>query len=282
MKSIFFSFLCLGAVASYAQPKTITQAVLTTKTTIVSPEGDAPPSQVTTDGGGGEVRIMRFGGDGETKSTTYLKNSLVKTVTDNEMNITTTIRDNDKKMTTTLMQMNGSTTGFYATDEEQEASRKQMDSLMQSRRPDGAAVPNMAPPKTEIIYVDGTKKIAGLECKKAILISTRPNRTDSNTIWYCPNFKLQGIAATGGVTGFGGRSTTIAGLDNLNGFPMQYQMMMNRGRKMTVEVTKIDIEKEVKDKEFTIPKDVKLESIKERQVFNGSGGNGNIQIRIGG
>jgi hypothetical protein len=281
MKSILTLLLCSTAFGTFAQQKIITQATITTKTTIVSPDGDdgAPPPPPAPDGA--EVRVFRYGGDGETKAVTHLKNNLVKTVVNNEMSITTTIRDNDKKMTTTLMQMNGSTTGFYATDEDQELMRKRMDSLMQNRRQNGDATQNNTPPTTEITYVDETKKVAGVICKKALVIITRANKKDSNIVWYAPDFKLQGITSTGGLAGFGGMGgrTQLGGLDKLNGFPMMYEMTMNRGRKMTVEVTKIDIEKEVKDKEFEIPKDVEVRAMKDMQ--NG-GGPGMMQIRIGG
>jgi hypothetical protein len=45
-----------------------------------------------------------------------------------------------------------------------------------------------------------------------------------------------------------------------------------------VEVTKINIEKEVADKEFEIPKDFVVKPIKDMQNGNGPG----IQIRMGG
>ncbi|MBL0146416.1 MAG: hypothetical protein IPP48_12400 [Chitinophagaceae bacterium] len=277
MKRFVLSLLCISVIFANAQVKTVAQATIITKTTILSPDGDdgMPPPPPAPDGA--EVRIVRFGGDGETKSTTYLKNNLVKTVVTNEMSINTTLRDNDKKITTTLIEMNGTKTGFYATDEETEQRRKQMDSLMQSRMPGNETAQNTTPPLTEIIYIDESKKIAGVACKKALLVTTRKNRIDSNVVWYCPDFKLQGITTTGGSAGFGGRVSTLNGLEKLNGFPMQYEMTMNRGRKMTVEVTKIDIEKEVKDKEFEISKEFDVKPIKEMQ----NNGGGMMQIRIG-
>ena len=282
MKYITLTLLSLCTTVVFAQQKKISQATITTKTTIVSPEGDdnsavAPPPPTAE---GAEVRIMRFGGDGETKSVTQIKNNLVKTVINNEINSTTTIRDNDKKVTTTIMQMNGSTTGFYATDEDQEKMRKQMDSLMQSRRENGQVSESIVTPTIDVVYIDESKKIAGMQCKKAILVTTRRNKTDSNMVWYCPYFMVQGVTSTGGIAGFGGRATQLTGLEKLNGFPMQYETTMNRGRRMIVEVTKIDIEKEVKDKEFDIPKDVEIKAMKDMQQMGG--GRGTFQIRVGG
>ncbi len=289
MKKIL-SLIFIGAAAmAHAQPKTVSQAIITTKTTVVSPDGDdggAPPPPPAPEGA--EIRTFRFGGDGETKSITTLKGDLIKTFTENEMSRTTVIRDNAKKLTTTIMEAMGSKNGFYASDADQEEMRKRMDSLMQTRGQQGGFNNNNNTGQqilsTDISYTEDTKKIAGVLCKKAFLINTRKNGTkDSNMVWYCPDFKLQGIASTGGMAASFGfnfssnRTTGLSGLSNLAGFPMQYEMKMNRGRKMTVEVTKIVLDKEIADKEFDIPKDVTLKSAKDMQ-----NGDGRMQIRIGG
>lgn len=283
MKKILPIFLLAFTTIAQAQTKTISQAIITTKTTTVSPEGedDLPPPPPSVNGE--EVRVMRFGGDGETKSVTTLKGAMVKTFSESEMGRTTVLRDNTNKKTTTLMEMMGNKTGFYVTDEEQEVMRKQMDSMMQTRRQgnDNNAFTGNAPKSTEIIYVEESKKIAGQVCKKAFIVTTRQNGTkDSSTVWYCPDFKLEGVASTGGLSGFGnfGRTTSLGGLSDLAGFPMQYEMKLNRGRKMIVEVTKLVIDKEVADKEFEIPKDFVVKPMKDMQTGNGRG----FQIRMGG
>jgi hypothetical protein len=284
MKKIITLALLSATIAATAQTKVLTQAVITTKTTTISPEGEeanlpTPPPSAN----GEEIRVVRFGGDGETKTVTTLKGDMIKTYTETDMSRTSVIRDNGKKITTTLMEMMGTKTGFYATDEEQEQMRKRMDSMLQSRRQgnDNNARPS-APTGTEISYADESKKIAGLVCKKAFVIISRQNGTkDSTTVWYCPDFKLQGLPSTGGLAGFGGmgRTTSLNGLSGLAGFPMQYEMKLPRGRKMIVEVTKINIEKEVAEKEFEIPKDFVLKPMKDMQ----NGGDGRMfQMRIGG
>ncbi|MFN8251243.1 MAG: hypothetical protein U0V75_05115 [Ferruginibacter sp.] len=282
-RTLLFFFVCAAGTAM-AQTKTISQAIITTKTTIVSPEGQedgAPPAPPAPEGA--VVRTFSFGGDGETKSVTTLKGELVKTFTETDMSRTTVIRDNGKKMTTTLMEMMGNKTGFYASDADQEEMRKRMDSLMQTRNQPGMNNSGQQVSGTEISYLDETKKIAGQQCKKALIIATRKNGTkDSTAVWYCPDFKLQGLVSTGGMGnamgfGFGNRNTGLAGLADLAGFPMQYEMKMNRGRKMIIEVTRIVTDKEIADKEFDIPKDFTLKSAKEMQ-----NGDGRMQIRIGG
>lgn len=282
MKKIITLLFLSASVATYAQPRLITQAAVTTKTTIVSPESDEPNYQANSGPGGEEVRIMRFGGDGETKTTTWLKNDLVKTFSESEMGRTTVIRDNSKKLTTTIMEMMGKKTGFYATDADQQEMRRRMDSMMQGRGQNASFGGSNTPAVYTISYLDESKKILGYACKKALVTGTRSNgRSDTTVVWYCPDFKIQNLPSTGGSAGgFGGFNVTAGsnGLEDLNGFPMQYERNMGRGRKMTVQVARIDVDKEVADKEFEIPKDIEIKSMKDMQ---GGGGPG-FQIRVGG
>lgn len=272
MKKIITILFLSASIAAYAQPKVLIQAMVTTKTTIVAPEGDETQVQdMRTADGGGEVRVMRFGGDGETKTTTWLKSDLVKTFSESEMGRTTIIRDNAKKMTTTIMEMMGRKSGFYATDADQDEMRKRMDSMMKTRsqNANGNFGGLNSPAVFTIAYLDERKKISGYSCKKALVIGTRSNgKSDTTTVWYCPDFKIQNLPSTGGAAGgFGGFNVTAGatGMEGLNGFPMQYERNMNRGRRMTVEVTKLVIDKDVADKEFEIPKDIEVKPMKDMQ-----------------
>jgi hypothetical protein len=56
-------------------------------------------------------------------------------------------------------------------------------------------------------------------------------------------------------------------------------MKMPRGRLMQVEVTKIELDKEVKDKEFEIPKDFDVKAMKDMQGMRGQGGNFQFRMR---
>jgi hypothetical protein len=56
-------------------------------------------------------------------------------------------------------------------------------------------------------------------------------------------------------------------------------MNMRRNRKMQVEVTKIDLQKDIADKEFDIPKDFEVKPMKDMQ--NMFGGQGGFQMRRG-
>ncbi len=282
MRKIITTLLLTGSLAVYAQPKLLTEATIITKTTIVAPEFDDAPGGNFTSENGEQLRVVRFGGDGETKTTTWIKNDLQKTFSESEMGRTTVIRDHRKKLTTTIIEMMGKKTGFYATDAEQEEALKRMDSMMQGRGQNAGFGRDNTPPVYHIVYQDDTKKISGYSCKKALVIGTRsPGRSDTTTVWYTPDFKIQSLSGTGGSAGgFGGFNVTAGktGFEDLAGFPLQYERTMNRGRTMTVEVTKMIIDKEIKDKEFELPKDIEIKPMKEMQ----NGGGPGMRIRIGG
>jgi hypothetical protein len=285
MKKIITLFFLTCTIAVHAQPKILTQAIVTTKTSIVALEGNEEIPVPAYNESGEQIRIVRLGGDGETKTTTWLKNDLVKTFSETEMSRSTVIRDNSKKIITTIMEMMGKKNAFYATDEDQAEMRKRMDSMMRSRGQNAAFGGGAATPAVySIVYLDENKKISGYTCKKALIIAVRKDRSDTTTLWYCPDFKLQNITSTGGISGgIGGFSVSTGptGMELLNGFPMQYERNMPRGRHMTVEVTKLVIDKDVADKEFEIPKDIEVKPMKDMQS-GGPGGGPMIQMRVGG
>lgn len=287
MKLLLLVSMMTAGTAAFAQPKLVSQATVTTTTTVIAPEEDELQN-VQNIQGGGMGQMFRNFGDGETKSTTYLKNDMVKTIIKTDMGRSTIIRNNGTKVTTTLMEMMGNKTGFYISDEEQAGMRKKMDSMMQARRASDSTktmTRSAAGEKTfEVHYTEESKKIAGYNCKKAWIVTTHLlGIKDSSAIWYTPEFKLQNLQSTGGTMGFGAFGSTN-GFDKVDGFIMAYEAKMPRGRKMTVEVNKIDLTKEVTDKEFEIPKDFVVKPMKEMQnMFGGGAGGGGqrVEIRMG-
>ncbi len=268
-KYILISFLFFS-LTTYAQQKIITQAIVNTTTNIIAPEED----ELQNPGGGNGGMNFRNIMDGETKSVTYLKNNLIKTVLKSDIGRSTILRNNSTGMTTTLLEIMGNKTGFFVSDSEQTELRKKADSMMQSRqKKDTSAIvsTDQRSPTTELVDLGETKKIAGYNCKKALLVTTKfPVIKDTVTVWYTSEIKLQNISSTGGLSGFGNMGA-IAGLEKIDGFVMRYEMNMRRNRKMEVEVTKIDTAKEIADKEFDIPKDFEIKPMKDMQGMFGGG-----------
>lgn len=268
MKVILLFGSTLLATAAFAQPKIISQAIIQTTTNVIAPEEDDASSVQQ---GGGGFNFRNFG-DGETKSTIYYKDSMVKIVNKSDIGRTTSIRNNAALFTTTLIEMMGNKTGFYASDADQAKARLQMDSMMKARMASDTsasgrrrqAITNPSAP--EIIVTSETKKFAGYVCKKALIITTGFLGTKDTTIaWFTPDIKFDHLNYTGGMSGFGIQTSSVNGLDKLDGFVMAYQMKMRRNRVMEVEVTKIDLDKKIEAKDFDIPKDFDLKPMSEMQ-----------------
>jgi GLPGLI family protein len=286
MKHLFFFMLVACSGTLVAQPVIVKQAIIYTTTTVVAPE-EEDVTNIQALGAPAGAMVFRNFGDGETKSVTYLKDDLVKTVIKTDMGRSTIIRNNSTKMTTTLLEMMGNRTGFYASDEEQAQMRKRMDSMMQARPRDSGSVQRapQAPAPVEISYTSETKKIAGYNCKKAYVIATRLlGLKDTSVVWYTPDLKINNLTSTGGSGMSMGMmmgssaANPLSGLSQIDGFVMQYETKMRRGRVMTVQVTKVETNKEIAAKEFEVPKDFDLKPMKDMQNMM-QGGQGNFQIR---
>jgi GLPGLI family protein len=287
MKHLLFLALLAGASSVQAQTPAVKQAIIYTTTTVVAPE-EEDVANIQTQGAPQGAMMFRNFGDGETKSVTYVKDDQMKTVIKTDMGRSTIIRNNTTKMTTTLMEMMGNRTGFYASDDDMAQMRKRMDSMMQSRPRDSGTTVRapQAPAPIEISYTEDTKKIAGYNCKKVYVIATRLlGLKDTSVAWYTPELKIDNLNSTGGsgmasmFTGNAGNG--LGGLSKIDGFVMQYETKMRRGRVMTVQVTKVETNKDIAAKEFEVPKDFDLKPMKEMQNMMGGGGQGNFQIRRG-
>jgi GLPGLI family protein len=273
---LFFSFVTLLLTSTtIAQPAIVTQAIVNTTTTVIAPEEEEVQNIQNPQGGGMNFRNMM---DGEFKFTTYLKNNMVKHVIKSEMGRSTIIRDNEKKSTITLLEIMGNKNGFVITDAEQDDLKRKRDSMLMERRKNDSSVSQQMPlsqpqPAPEIAYTEETRKIAGYTCKKAYVISTRLlGLKDTALIWFTPEIKLPNLAFTGGIGGIGPMSNmgmSLEGVDNLEGFVMRFEMKLRRNRKMEVEVTKIDLKKEIPESEFNVPKDFDVKPASEMQnMFN--------------
>lgn len=260
-----------------------THAVINASMTVIAPE-DEDASNIPSAGEGNMRFSMRNFGDGETKISSYLLDSMVKTIMTNDMGRTTIIRNNAAHTTTTLIEVMGNKMGFVMTDAEQEEMRVRMDSLFKAQREADTAhrMPSRVqeePQAAEIILTDESKKISGQDCKKALVINTRLlGIKDTVLVWYAPGINLPNIQPTSGSRSFGGFArmsnfTSLNGLSQLPGLAMQYEMKMRRGRTMQMQVTKVDLKKELTEKDFRIPKDFDVKPYAEfSQMFRGAPG----------
>lgn len=278
MKIILLFAASFSTLMAVAQPKIITQAIVTTSTNVIAPDEEDDVTQIRTEGGreGGGMG-MRFANmlDGESKSTTYIKNDLVKTDIKSETIKATMYRDNATKTTTTFTEMMGNKSGMRSTDGDQEIMAKRMDSMLKERMKTDTSIKPRAKriePTTSVVYIEETKKIAGYTCKKALVILDRILRKDTSVVWYSPEIKFANVPSTGGMSGmnmFGRQMQSGPSFDKVEGFVMQYEQNMPRGRKMEVKVTKIVIDKEIAATEFDMPKDIEVKNMKDMNMQGG-------------
>lgn len=265
--------LLSASAAGFAQQKIVERAIIKSKTEITFPQN------VSRNAGGDEDGNAGFGGSGgmETKSTVYFKGDLIKTYNESDFGNTTVIIDKKNGRTTTLREAMGRKTGFYSTEEDEALLRKTMEARRDSiRRARGQSVNNaaVALPETEIVATDETKKIAGYNCKKAI-IKTKSGRGETNEtiVWYTPDFKMAPGYPAAGNTGSGfGRGMRgqrggfgIAGLDKIDGFIMGYDVSRSNGFEMHMEVIKAELDPVIDDKIFEIPKGYDIKPLSEMQ-----------------
>ena len=184
-------------------------------------------------------------------------------------------RNNLTKITTTIFEIMGNKQGYYSSDNDQAEIAKKMDSMMKER----AKTDTNIKPRTRSVnftssveYLNETKKVAGYNCKKALIITDKLISKDTLSVWYTPDVKFLNLSSTGGTSGFANIGLSGSNsFDKIDGFVMMYERDMPRGRKMEVKVTKIETDKEIADKEFEIPKDVEIKSMKEVQSQGGGG-----------
>ncbi len=274
-KLITTTAMLLSLGTSIAQPKIVERAIIKAKTEITFPDNFGTTT-ITSDNGGGSFTMPR---DMETTSTMYYTPDFMKveSLTDFGNNIVITDRKNKK--TTTLIEAMGRKTGFFSTDQEAEAQKARMDSIRNLRRDSLAALGiTFSENKPELIYVDETKKVSGVDCKKVIIKSRGQNgAVTENTIWYNPEFKIAGTSTAASSTGggFGGgrgmmsMGGNIAGLDQIEGFPMEYEMVRGNGFKMHMTVINVKLDPIIDEKVFEIPKGFDIKPMSGMQGRDG-------------
>ncbi|MBM3442672.1 MAG: hypothetical protein FJX89_08245 [Bacteroidetes bacterium] len=283
MRTVMISLLSLSTSTAIAQPRMVEKAIIRFKTEVTFPENFG--NNTNGPEGGGQ---MMMGGGMEASSTLYVSGMRSKMESNTDFGNNIVITDKTSGRTTNLTETMGRKTGFFSTPEDEQVMRARMDSMRNARRNEGrdarrdslqrAGFSFGAPARPEIEYTEETKKIAGLTCRKAI-IRTRGQRGQPNEsiIWYSPDFKMpEGLGFPGGESGFGGGGRSgmmsligIPGLNELPGFPMEFQVERGNGFKTHTMVTKVQLDASIDPKTFEIPKGFDIKPMSEMQNERG-------------
>lgn len=244
----------------------VNEAVIQMKIETTNPNSDGTPP-VSNDG---EGRVMVRIGDGEMKSKMYFKNGMTKVETDMGMGLNQVIIDSKEKKTTTLFEAMGRKMGFYTTEGDMQRMMAGADSGRQQR------IQQPFSPEVFVEYLSETKKIAGMECKKALLrYKDRRGEEVQQEVWYTPEFILgEGFKIRDVM-----RMANIPGLEKIKGFPMEFNLVRQNGAKVHYQVSNVDLNAKVDDKVFLIPKGYDVKPMSEMN----RGGNGRgFQMRVDG
>jgi hypothetical protein len=286
MKKIVLSVaLIASGIVALAQPKIIERAIVKAKTEITFPEnfsfggpGGGGPGGGPGGGGEGGFTMPR---DMETTTTMTYSPDFMKIESLSDFGNNVVITDRKKKVTTTLIEAMGRKTGWFTSDAEAEAQARKQDSSRKARRDSLAELGlTFTDNKPELIYSDETKKVSGYTCKKVTIKTKGQNgQVSENVIWYNPDFKLAetSTAASAGGGGFGGGGgrgrmsmmSGVPGLDQINGFPMEYESTAASGFKIHMVVVKVQIDAAIDENLFEIPKGF---DVKPQSTFEGQGG----------
>ncbi len=273
----YLVLLSLITTAPATAQKIVDKAIVKTQTEVVFPENPGGPGG---DGGGDRAMIMGGMGGLDLSSTIYFKGDMTKIESTSDFGNNITITDRKNRKTTTLMEMMGKKMGFYATDEDEKAMKARQDSIRAQRTDSLKKMGiNIAPPPApEIVYLEESKKIAGYDCKKAIIkTKNRQGELNESTVWYCPDIKMaDGFTMNAG--GAMGRAMMggLNGIDQVKGFPMEYEMHRSNGMKVHMLVTKLQTDVTIDDKTFDIPKGYDIKPMSEMQ---GPGGGARMIFR---
>ena len=246
----------------------VNEAVIQMKTETSNPNSDGAPP-VSNDG---EGRVMVRIGDGEIKSKMFFKNGMTKIESDLGMGTNQVIIDSKEKKTTTLFEAMGRKMGFYTTEADMQ---RMMTSADSGRSPQQRM--QQFNPEVFIEYLGETKKIAGMECKKALIrYKDRRGQEVQQEVWYSPEFVFgEGFRIRDVM-----RMANVPGLEKLKGFPMEFELTRQNGAKVHYQVTKVDLGAKVDDKVFIIPKDYDIKPMSE--MNRGGNNRGGFQIRVDG
>ena len=292
--SRFITILLLFlATVSTAQPRVVDRAIVKMQTEMTFPENFGRGGGGGPMGGDGE-RVMVMGGPGgmESSTTVYYKGDMTKMASTSDFGNNIVITDRKSGRTTTLIEAMGRKTGFYSTPEDEAAMRSRGDSMREARRDSlqKMGIPIAAPRKPEVEYTNETKKIAGYTCKKALIKTGgggggqgggQRSQASVTEVWYTPDFKLAGgfnVPGLGGGPGRGMMGGGMSGLEQIEGFPMEVSMERGNGMKMHMVVSKIQLDADIPDKEFEIPKGYDVKPMSE--MMNRGGGGRTMIMRV--
>lgn len=280
MKKMILTLVGMSALGAMAQ-QVLNNAIVKAKIEVTTDANNA--------GGGDGAPMIQMAGN-ETDIKIFVKDSMRKVLTQNNFMNNIVLYDGKSGINTTLTESGGEKSGFTQTKEEREMQQKRMDSIRKARENgEGEGGPGRmvirmggAMEPVAIEYTEEAKEINKMKCKKAVVTSKKQDGSLVKTdVWYSPDFMLpSGL-------GFSRGSLNLAGLKGMAVMYETTNTINMGGNEMTMtthfEVSSIEQNANIADKEFTVPKGYEVKTYQEYLKDNPDGMPGMRRVfRIGG
>ena len=248
------------------------------------------------------TETIREGGDGDmpmmpntgTTITAMLKDSMYRLDIKSAFFNNTTITNTTTGSSITITEMQGEKNAFIQTKEEKAEQKRRQDSIRKAREQNGepAAEPGRNVVRAGggigtiklITYTADVKVINKINCKHAIVTTVNNDGEESKImVWYTDEYTLPKEVSLS--TGRGG----MANFGDLKGIPVSYEtkrVININGNEMIMtnvfEIQEIKTDAVIADKEFSLPKGIKVKTYAEylKDNPNGMGGQNVIRMRM--
>jgi hypothetical protein len=265
MRKFFTLLYVMASIFAQAQePQMVNEAIIKTETEFFGRTENLEEAGNGHFSGVDLIGYLNVGRDGRVtlKATTYVKDSLCTTIVKNRGLIWTNIRNYESGLTSSFQEydfyFSHSTTDVYFLRDTQIIEElKQKNMKLAAIKKDTIEIPQV-----KVYYQDITKTIAGFPCKRAILYLLYSNgKTGKIMVWYNEGVKLKYLASTGDPNFvslnkyIGMPANQFNLLAAVKGFPMEYEMKLDKDVYITVTVTELELNKSVKNRYFKIPSD---------------------------
>jgi GLPGLI family protein len=195
----------------------------------------------------------------------FIKGNMSKVEMLSMMGNNVMIKDMSNNITTVLLEMMGKKYGYNISNDSIFSDTSQ---LLKNARVDSSYFLK----QVNLIYTEYSKKINGIDCKKAIISYLNSSNTPENfEVWYCPDYLLPEGVSLGLENMMGQKSNLVlAGkIKEIKGLPVSYSIKVRVNARQLLnirfEIEEIKMKIKIDDDTFEIPRSFNILSYREFQ-----------------
>lgn len=195
----------------------------------------------------------------------FIKGNMSKVEMLSMMGNNVMIKNMSNNTTTVLLEMMGKKYGYSISNDSIFSDTSQ---LLKNARIDSSSYLKQG----NLIYTEDSKKINGIECKKAIISYLSSSNTPENfEVWYCPDYLLpEGVSL--GLENMMGKKSNLAlaaKIKEIKGLPISYNIKVRVNARQLLnirfEIEEINTKSKIGEDSFEIPRAYTILSYREFQ-----------------